>query len=301
MSFSADVKNELAQIRPSKGCCLAAQCYGMLEFAHAYCGDEVSLQTEHGGVAATYSALLKECCLIPAPVVQVKKRRSDFFRVAVEEAWARARTLERYGHTTTDAAVRMNRANIDCEGCAAALLRGAFLVCGAVSNPETAYHLEFSVPYYNLSKDLLALLRELDFSAKYVCRKGTHVIYIKESEQIEDCLTLMGAQSAALEVMGAKVIKSIRNDVNRANNCETANIDKTVMAAAVHIHAIECLEAAGVLGSLPEGVQQVAKLRYDNPEMSLRELAAICNPPLTRSGLNHRLQKLLEEADKLKD
>lgn len=301
MSFSADAKNELAQIRPSKGCCLAAQCYGMLEFAHAYCGKEVSLQIEHGGVAAVYSALLKECCLIPAPVVQIKKRRGDFFCVAVEEGWARARTLERYGHTVKDTAVRMNRANIDCDGCAAALLRGAFLVCGAVSNPETAYHLEFCVPYYNLSKDLLALLREMDFSAKYVCRKGNHVIYLKESEQIADCLTLMGAQSAALEVMGAKVIKSIRNDVNRANNCETANIDKTVMAAAVHIQAIERLEKTGALGSLPEGVQQVARLRYDNPEKSLRELAELCDPPLTRSGLNHRLQKILEAAEKLED
>ena len=144
MSFSADVKNELAEIRPQKGCCLAAQCYGMLEFAHAYCGSEVSLQTEHGGVAAVYSALLKECCLIPAPAVQVKKRRGDFFCVAVEEPWARARTLERYGHTAKDNAVRMNRANIDCDGCGAALLRGAFLVCGAVSNPENAYHLESS-------------------------------------------------------------------------------------------------------------------------------------------------------------
>ncbi len=301
MSFSADVKNELAEIRPQKGCCLAAQCYGMLEFAHAYCGAEVSLQTEHAGVAAVYSAILKECCLIPAPTVQVKKRRGDFFCVAVEEPWARARTLERYGHTAKDSSVRMNRANIDCDGCSAALLRGAFLVCGAVSNPETAYHLEFSVPYYNLSKDLLALLRELDFSAKYVCRKGTHVIYLKESEQIADCLTLMGAQSAALEVMGAKVIKSIRNDVNRANNCETANIDKTVAAAGVHIQAIMRLEQAGALGSLPESLQKIAQLRYDNPEMSLRELAELCDPPLTRSGLNHRLQRILEAAEKLKD
>ncbi len=299
MSFSADVKNELAEVRPQKGCCLAAQCYGMLEFAHAYCGSEVSLQTEHSAVAAVYSAFLKECCLIPAPAVQVKKRRGDFFVAQVEEPWARARTLERFGHSVTDTSVRMNRANIDCDGCAAALLRGAFLVCGAVSNPETAYHLEFSMPYYNLSKDLLALLRELDFSAKYVCRKGTHVIYLKESEQIEDCLTLMGAQSAALEVMGAKVIKSIRNDVNRANNCETANIDKTVAAAGAHMDAIYRLEKAGALDSLPEQLQSIARLRVDNPEMSLRELAELCDPPLTRSGLNHRLQRILEAAEKL--
>lgn len=299
MSFSADVKNELAAIRPSKGCCLAAQCYGMLEFAHAYCGNEVALQTEYGEVAALYSELVHECCSIPAPPIEIRKRRGDFFIVEVAEGWARSRTLERFGHSANDATVRMNRANLDCDGCAAALLRGAFLVCGAVSNPENEYHLEFSMPYYNLSKDLLALLRELDFSAKYICRKGTHVIYLKESEQIADCMTLMGAQNASLEMLGVKVLKSIRNDVNRAANCETANIDKTVKAAGIHIEAVRRLEVAGMLTELPESLQQLARLRVDNPDMSLRELGEHCDPPLTRSGVNHRLQRILEAANTL--
>lgn len=299
MSFSADVKQELAAVRPQKGCCLAAQCYGMLEFAHAYCGAEVSLQTEHQAVAQLYSEIVHECCSVPTPPIEVKKRRGDFYVVAVADGWARARTLERFGHSVGDTSVRMNRANLDCDGCAAALLRGAFLVCGAVSNPENAYHLEFSMPYYNLSKDLLALLREMDFSAKYVCRKGAHVIYLKESEQIADCLTLMGAQSASLEMMGVKVIKSIRNDVNRANNCDTANMAKTTRAAGSHIDAVRRLEEAGMLEKLPESLQQLARLRVDNPDMSLRELGENCDPQLTRSGVNHRLQRILEAANNL--
>lgn len=299
MSFSADVKQELAAIRPQKGCCLAAQCYGMLEFAHAYCGEEVSLQTEHRAVAELYSEMLHECCSLPAPPITVKKRRGDFYIVNLSDGWAKTRALERFGHAAADTSVRMNRANLDCDGCAAALLRGAFLVCGAVSNPENAYHLEFSMPYYNLSRDLLALLREMDFSAKYVCRKGTHVIYLKESEQIADCLTLMGAQSASLEMLGVKVLKSIRNDVNRAANCETANIDKTVKAAGIHIDAVRRLEKAGMLEKLPESLQQLARLRVERPDMSLRELGENCEPPLTRSGVNHRLQRLLEAAENL--
>ncbi len=299
MSFSTEVKTELAALRPSKGCCLAAQCYGMLEFAHAYCGKEVSLQTENAAVAQTYRELVETCCLVPKPSMETRKRNGDFHIVTVDEQWARNRTLERFGHAAEDGSVRMNRANLDCDGCAAALLRGAFLVCGAVSNPENAYHMEFSVPYYNLSKDLLALLRELDFSAKYVCRKGTHVIYLKESEQIADCMTLMGAQNASLEIMGVKVLKSIRNDVNRANNCETANIDKTVKAASVHIDAVQRLKKAGMLEKLPESLQQLAQLRVDNPDMSLRELGEHCDPPLTRSGVNHRLQRLLEAANSM--
>lgn len=299
MSFSADVKTELAAIRPHKGCCLAAQCYGMLEFAHAFCGDEISLQTEHMGVASVYSALVHECCSVPAPPLIPQKRRGEFFVVPVEEPWARRKVMERFGHSVTDSTVRLNLANLDCDGCAAAVLRGAFLVCGAVTNPENDYHLEYSMPYYNLSRDLLALLRELNFSAKYVCRKGTHVIYLKESEQIADCLTLMGAQSASLEILGVKVLKSIRNDVNRAANCESANIDKTVAAATTQMDAIRRLEAVGALGALPESLQQLAKLRMENPDMSLRELGENCTPPLTRSGVNHRLQRILEAAEKL--
>ena len=152
------------------------------------------------------------------------------------------------------------------------------------------------MPYYNLSRDLLALLRELEFSAKYVCRKGTHVIYLKESEQIADCLTLMGAQSASLEMLGVKVLKSIRNDVNRAANCETANIGKTVAAAMAQVQAVRRLSETGVLDTLPESLQKLAALRVENPDLSLRELGALCDPPLTRSGVNHRLQRLLDAA-----
>ena len=296
MSFTADVKTELTTIRPQRGCCLAAECYGMLEFAHAFCGAEISLQTEHAAVAATYSELVAACCSVAPPAVVESKRRGAFYTVSVREMWERRRVLERYGHAVGEPSVRLNRANLDCDGCAPALLRGAFLVCGAVSNPESDYHLEFSMPYYNLSRDLLALLRELEFSAKYVCRKGTHVIYLKESEQIADCLTLMGAQSASLEMLGVKVLKSIRNDVNRAANCETANIGKTVAAAMAQVQAVRRLSEAGVLDTLPEGLQRLAALRVENPDLSLRELGALCDPPLTRSGVNHRLQRLLDAA-----
>ena len=299
MSFAADVKKELAAVRTNKGCCLAAQCYGMLEFAHAYNGGEVSLQTEHRAVAETYATLLAACCGIPAPTPVVSKRRGEFFTVSVEEGWARRKTLERFGHTVTDLTVRMNRANLDCDGCAAALLRGAFLVCGAVSNPESAYHLEFSTSFYSLSRDLLALLLEQNFSAKYVCRKGTHVIYMKDSEQIADCLTFMGAQSASLEMLGVKVLKSIRNDVNRTANCETANIGKTVAAASAQIEAVKKLQKAGALANLPENLQQLALLRVDNPDLTLRELGEMCDPPLSRSGINHRLQRILDAAKNL--
>ena len=196
MSFSSEVKQELAELTADKPCCRAALAYGLLEFGHAFTGSRMSLQTEHAAVAHLYSALAADVCGIAPPTVQTLPRRGGFCIVSVEGDAPRARVLERFGHSPADLAVRLNRANLECDGCAPALLRGAFLACGAVIDPASGYHMEFSVPYYNLCRDLLSLLRELGFHAKQVCRKGAQVVYLKESEQIEDCLTLMGATNA---------------------------------------------------------------------------------------------------------
>lgn len=299
MSFSSEVKRELCRHLPDKPCCRAALCYGLLECGHGFSASQISIQTEHADVAALYSALTAEVCGVPAPPLQTPARRSGFFIVQVEGEETRRKVRTRFGHGPEDFTVRLNRANLECDGCAPAFLRGAFLACGAVSNPETGYHMEFSVPTYNLCRDLLALLRELGLHAKYVCRKGTHVLYLKESEQIEDCLTLMGAMNASLALMNVKIVKDIRNNANRVTNCESANIDKTVAAAAVQVEAVRKIEAHGGLGLLPEGLREVAALRMENPELSLRELGEALTPPLSRSGINHRLRRIVEFADKL--
>ena len=299
LSFSADVKRELTETIPDKPCCRAALCYGLLEFGHAFSGGQISLQTEQEGVAVLYASLTAEVCGLDVAALPLQNRSSGFAIVTVEGEAALRRVLDRFGHSPSDVSVRLNRANLECDDCPAALLRGAFLACGAVGNPETGYHLEFSVPYYNLSRDLLALLRELGFGAKHVCRKGAHIVYFKESEQIEDCLTLMGAPNASLELMGVKMVKDIRNNANRVTNCESANIDKTVAAAAVHVEAVRKIEARGGLELLPEDLREAARLRLENPDMSLRELGEAMEPPLSRSGVNHRLRRIVEFAEKL--
>ncbi len=301
MSFSADVKKELADELPDKDCCRAAQAYGMLLFGHAFGGQDISLQTEQDCVAALYSYLVTKVCAVPSPAEATLKRRTTLHNRRIEDAAARRTVLERFGHSIGDITVRLNRANLDCEGCARALLRGAFLVCGAVTNPERDYHMEFGVPYYNLSRDLVALLREEGFPAKATKRGGAYVVYLKESERIEDCLTYLGASRGALEMMSVKMVKSIRNSTNRRFNCENANIDKTVAAAGAHAAAVRRIQAAGALDSLPPSLRELAQLRLDNPDMSLRELGAALNPPLSRSGVNHRLQRLLAIADELSE
>ena len=299
MSFSSDVKQELTEILPDKPCCRAAQAYGMLQFGHACSGREISLQTEQEAVARLYSFLVSKVCKVEAPAESTIKRRGTLHRRSFDTATARANILERFGHSPGDVTVRLNRANLDCDHCARALLRGAFLSCGAVTNPEKDYHLEFSVPYYNLSRDLLALLGEEGFPAKMVSRNGSYIVYIKESERIEDCLTYLGASRGALEMMSVKMVKSIRNETNRRLNCENANIDKTVAAAGQHVEAVRRIQEAGALDSLTPELRQLAVLRVENPDMSLRELGAALDPPLSRSGVNHRLQRLLTIADEL--
>lgn len=299
MSFASEVKAELSQIRPKNACCRQAQLYGMLEGGHAFSGKEISLQTEHETVAGVYREQV-QALLPPGREVRLetRPRRSGFYVVQVAPGDIGA-VLTQFGHETDTASLRLNRANLGCDQCAAAYLRGAFLACGAVTNPETDYHLEFCLPYYNLSRDFLNLLLELGLKGKYICRKGNHVIYFKESEQIEDCLTLMGATNACLTLMNVKMVKDIRNQANRIANCENANIDKVVAAAADQREAIEKLRQSGVLSTLSEELQELAELRLQHPDASLRELGELLTKPVSRSGVNHRLQRLIELANRV--
>lgn len=299
MSFSSDVKTELAAVRPDNGCCMAAQMYGMLEFSRSFSKQEVAIQTEHAAVAELFAGLLPIVCRVPAPPLVRSQRAHGGYTVSVPEPGQRTRVLERFGHGGGEIALRINRANLDCDFCAASFLRGAFLACGAVSNPQNDYHLEFSVGHLKLSQDLLTLCRELDLHVKSVVRKSNYVIYLKDSEQIEDCLTLMGASSAALEMMNVQMIKDIRNKVNRIANCESANIDKTVAAAGQQIDAIRRIEQNGGLGRLPVDLQELARLRLNNPDFSLRELGENLSEPLSRSGVNHRLVRIVEFAENM--
>ena len=299
MSFSSEAKKEIAADLPDKICCRAAQAYGMLECAHAFCKEEISLQTELEPVADLYDRLVSRMCGIPRPARQTLRRRTILHQSLVDNPEQRVAVMERFGHTPGEVSLRLNRANLDCDACARAYLRGAFLVCGAVTDPEHDYHLEFAVPHYNLSRDLAALLRELEFPAKVTTRGGNYVVYIKESERIEDCLTLLGATRASLELMGVKMVKSIRNDTNRRINFENANIDKTVQAAGAQMDALQKIEEICGLAALPEELQEVAKIRLEHPEMSLRDLGASMDPPLSRSGVNHRLQRIVKFAESL--
>lgn len=294
MSFSSQVKDELCLVRPS-GCCKTAALYGLLLFGRSFTSENLSLQTEHEAVADRYASLLRQVCGV-APVTVRSGGRRELWTVSLPGEADRRRTLHHFNHSVKDIQLRIREKWVERECCAGAFIRGAFLACGSLTDPQKDYHLEFLVPHLPLASDFMALLTGRGLSPRMIMRGSSAVIYFKESDHIEDLLTIMGATNSTLELMNIKIYKNVRNKVNRITNCETANLTKTVNAAVAQLDAIERLEASGRLQTLPPELQEAAALRRDNPELSLSELCALCEKPITRSGFNHRLRKLVDLA-----
>lgn len=305
MSFSSDVKKELCKgkKKAQRPCCEKAECYGMLLFGHSFRLVDISFTTESAAAANRAAQLAAEMTGAIISIRTVLRRVSHAASVvSVEDERDRLRVLDFFGHTGKEVPLRLNRANLENECCTAAFLRGAFLSCGMVMNPEKDYRLEFKVPHMHLSRDMTALLGELPMALQpgVSQRQGTYVVYLKSSEKIADLLTLMGAPHAAMQFMQIKMLREVRNHVNRRTNFETANLDKTASAAARQIYALQQLQDCGAgLEALPADLRELARLRWQNPELSLRELGEKLLPPLSRSGVNHRLQRITELSEKI--
>lgn len=265
----------------------------MALFGRAFSLFDMSLTTEHEGVAQLYSSLLGEIC---GAETSWEKSRSGKITVSVKSAEDKKKVLAAFGHGERELSRRINRANIENECCAGAFLRGAFLSCGTVTDPGKDYHAEFSVSHMKLCGDLSAFMAEAVAEPKSVERKGSMVLYVKESTLVEDLITYMGAINSSLEIMAVKMYKDMRNNVNRKTNFETANISRTVKASVSQIEAIELIKAKRGLASLPPELAELAELRYENPEMSLRELGESLSEPISRSGVNHRLERIIRIA-----
>lgn len=294
MSFSQDVKNELLQIEYENSCCEKALLYGLLIFGKSFSFYGISMQTENEGIAQLYKSLIKKYCNVQCDIHVSPKGRS--FSINIEDESSCDKILGAFGHNDRGS-LKINHANFDCQSCINAFLAGAFLSCGTVSDPKKDYHLEFTVPFMNLSKSLVTFLEETELSPKLSNRKGYNIVYFKGSGAIEDCLYRMGASSAMFEMMNIEIVKDFRNKANRTANCETANIEKTVKASYVHIEAIERIESTKGLDYLKKDLKEMAILRRDNPELSLAELSKLSG--MSRSGVNHRLRRIVEIADSI--
>lgn len=301
MSFSSEIKDELCKIEWKRECCLRAECYGIWLFSRCFSRKAGAFVTEHGSAARRMLELAAEAAGVGGELSYgVSRRKKPAYRVSLPEEEARIQLMERFGHTGMETNLRINRAALENECCFSAFLRGAFLSCGSATDPRKDYHLEFSVPYQVLANSLYTLLCEVTaFESKpsLAPRKSGYVVYWKESGQIEDLLTYLGAPSASMELMQVRMYKEAKNDINRKANFETANMDKTYSASARQIAAIAALSDAGKLEALPEELKELAVLRLNNPEMTLRQLGETLG--ISRSGVNHRLQRLLEQGEHL--
>lgn len=300
MSFSSDVKNEILSSEIENECCLHAFAYGMMLFSRAFSYYDMSLLTEHKGVAEKYFELMKTVCKVNPELV---KSDAGKYKIEITGKEERLKVLETFGYDKKTGALRLNWGNVSDECCKTAFLKGVFLTCGTVNDPNKNYHLEFVVPYLNLSRDLKRFINdcdELNVLPKDITRNSNHVIYFKDSESIEDLLTVMGAFNSSLEIMGVKMYKDVRNNVNRKLNFENANLDKTIDASSKQINAILHIKKTVGLSYLTDELKELAELRIENPDMSLRELGENLSAPISRSGVNHRLQKLCEISKQIK-
>ncbi len=305
MSFSKDTKKELCNAEVSSPEGKRALVYGMVLFSKIFTEKEISFTTECHDAALFYSQSVSSLtsAIVDTSVNLTRKGgEGKSYRLNIPDTGDCERIFDFFGHQTTSPSLRINRSNIDEEGTVSSFLRGAFLVCGNVTDPEKDYHLEFSVPHMNLAKDLSRVISEtgiMPSEPKIVRRKGSYVVYIKGSDCIADMLTYMGAQMAALEIMQKKIYKSVRNKINRQINSETANSNKTALASAKQVAAIEKIRKNKGMSYLSDDLRELAQLRLDNPELNLRELGEALSTPISRSGVNHRLMRIMEIADTL--
>lgn len=306
MSFSADAKRELAAVDNQKACCQKAECYGLFLFAKAFSLQEIALVTESAPVARVAAQLTAELCGcmadISSALVHRKKERLSF-TVTIPGGDQRAEMMHFFAQPQDAINLRLQTEMIEKTCCERSFLRGAFLSCGTVTNPKKDYRLEFTVPFMRLATDLqqvLAGLHGITLQPGIANRKGNFVVYLNGSDNVEDLLTFMGAQNASMEVMQEKMLKEVRNNVNRRTNFETANLDKTASAAARQLLAIQAVIAGPKRWeAFPEELRELAQLRYQNPEMTLRELEGLLTERVSRSSIHRRFHKILEMAEAL--
>ena len=303
MSFSTDTKREICRKTSTRQALQYSELYAMLLLGREFRPDIIVFKTENEDTYSHFIFLLETLFKAKCEVTEPAKgegMRSRVYTVTVISPTKCRRIYEYYGHDEREINLRVNRANIDDEEQQRAFIRGAFLACGSVTDPEKGYHLEFAVSYRNLCMDICRIIREIqdcDVVAKPLSRGGSYIAYVKDSEQITDLLTYMGAVNAAMNVMGAKALKQVRNTANRRANSEIANLQKTASASARQIRAIKKLRKNGKYNLLPDELKKLAQMRYDYPELSLRDLGERLDPPISRSGVNHRLEKIISIAE----
>ncbi|MBQ8301616.1 MAG: DNA-binding protein WhiA [Clostridia bacterium] len=285
MSFSSDIKDKLAVTEHSCGECAMYELTGALMFGGSVDEENIKFTTENENAANRIAEDIASYFGIETDVQSMSK----VVRIDIDDIYQ----VENIAGGISE------NGDIPFSCCRAAFVRGAFLGGGSVTDPQKGYHLEFDTKDEKQALRLMQFLEKDGFSSKITNRKGYYVVYIKGSEEIADILGYMGASQGAFELFSVQIEKEVRNDVNRRLNFENANADKAAMASSKHRVAIKKIKDAKKLDKLPDVLREIAELREEYPEDSLKELGEKTNPPIGKSGVNHRLNRILEIADNL--
>ena len=312
MSFSTETKNEISRVIPDSLCCKKAELSGIAKLAGSiqivgYKKINLKISTELNSVARKVFKILKSDFNINTNIVVNKNqmlKRNNSYVLTVKSEMGSESLMKTLG------LLDENEDFLPChivpswvyedEECKKAFLRGAFLGGGSISDPEKNYHMEFVASNEEFAESLMNLINSLGFNSKIVCRKNSYVVYLKESEQISDLLSHIGAFQALLSLQNTKILKQMRNNVNRIVNCETANLSKTVNAAVRQVENIKLIQQKIGISKLPANLQQIALLRVENEDLTLKELGELLDPPISKSGVNHRLKKIEDIANELR-
>ncbi len=315
MSFSANTKGELARIYSDEPCCQLAELAALIRM----CGTlqlvggaqklNIKLTTENPAIARKLFKLFKDIYKIHIEVMvrrNPRLRKNNHYLMVVTHNMGSKMILEdieilKKDTNSFDISYGAPVGLLEKRCCKRAYLRGAFLGGGSVSDPEKTYHLEFVTHSSDHSESLKDLINSFQLNAKIVERKGNYVVYLKEGDQVVDLLNIIEAHSALLDLENVRIYKQMRNDVNRIVNCETANLSKIVDAAIRQIENIQYIKNTVGLGYLPANLRDIAELRLEYQEASLKELGEMLNPTIGKSGVNHRLRKIDEIATKLQE
>ena len=313
MSFSGNVKEELIRCVDSARHCRIAEIAAILVFDGEIVkkpgqGADLRVSSENESILRKYFTLLEKTFKINGEVSIDKRivRKNNRFTIDVEDQETAIRILQAVkilaeDRTPIPTEALVNQMVIQKNCCKRAFLRGAFLCAGSISDPEKFYHFEIVCSSRAKAVQMQELIQSFEIDAKIVKRKKYDVVYVKEGAQIVELLGLMGASISLLNLENVRILKDMRNSVNRKVNCETANINKTVNAAVKQVEDILYIRDTIGLEKLPENLEETALLRLEYPQASLKELGALFSPPVGKSGVNHRLRKISGIAEQLRE
>lgn len=297
VSFSGNAKVEICRGIPQKRCCAVSECFGILLFCNSFASDSIRIITESREFAAMLPKLFKKAFGLSFDALPDSDGSGkQLFAITAPEKIEII--MSTYGFNPEDTlSLHINLPVVEEDCCKASFFKGAFLAGGSVTDPAKGYHLELTTTHHSVAREAYAFLQEvLGFYPKTAQRSGAQVLYLKNSEQISDFLTFLGAPVCAMGIMETRLEKDLNNKVNRRCNCDEANTSKVVEAAQEQLAAIRYLKQRGLLSSLPLKLKQAAEARLHNPEASLTELAGMMEPPITKPAMNNRLKRLMQLA-----